>query len=70
MGMIEDAAAELSRKKAASQKAKALQAEIRSQETDAAQLAAEHSHLQRQISSLKERLQRLENQVGCAHDSA
>ena len=58
-----EADTELSRKKEISHKVKALKATIHTHEADAAQLAAEHDHLQRQLASLQERLQRLENQV-------
>lgn len=63
MGGIGEASTELSRKKEVSQKVKALKAEIHTHEADAAQLTAEHQHLQRQIASLQERLRRLETQV-------
>lgn len=63
MGLMEDAAAELARKKAASAKVKGLRSEIQAAEAEAAQLTAQQQHLQRQLASLTERLQRLEAQA-------
>lgn len=64
IGMMEEVGLELGRKKEASHKAKALKAEVGSHEAEAAQLTAQHQHLQRQLASLTDRLQRLEHQAG------
>lgn len=63
VGIMEEASGELGRKKQASAKVKGLRSEIHAAETEAAQLTAQHQHLQRQMASLSERLQRLEHQV-------
>ena len=63
IGVMEEVGLELGRKKEASHKAKALKAEVHSHEAEAAQLTAQHQHLQRQLASLTDRLQRLEHQA-------
>ena len=63
IAVMEEVGLELGRKKEASHKAKALKAEVMSHEAEAAQLTAQHQHLQRQLASLTDRLQRLEHQV-------
>lgn len=69
LGTMEVLGVELSKKKEASHKVKALKAEVHSHEAEAAQLKAEHQHLQRQMASLSDRLQRLEHQVTSSNPS-
>lgn len=63
IGSMEEVSAELGRKKEVSHKVKALKADVYSHEAEAAQLTAQGQHLQRQLASLNDRLQRLEHQA-------
>ena len=63
MSVMDEVGSEIGRKKEASRRVKALKAEVHGHEAEAAQLMAQYQHLQRQLASLSERLQRLEHQV-------